>query len=99
MKYEEEEKFPQGSITTLGEMIRKNEAVKLNCGLKTMAAQELCLSRSDASALGEQSPGMGPQQLRWSDFNACETPPQLLVLINHTVASAQASCEQLPIFC
>lgn len=58
MKYEEE-KFPQGSITALGEMVGKNEAVKLNCGLKTMAAQELCISRSDASAPGEQSPGTG----------------------------------------
>lgn len=58
MKYDKEGKFPQGSITALGEMLRKNEAVKLNCGLKTMAAQELCV-RSDASALGEQSPGTG----------------------------------------
>jgi len=27
LNYEEEEKCPQGNITTLGEMIRKNEAV------------------------------------------------------------------------
>lgn len=67
--------------------------------MKMMAAQELCISRSEACVLGEQSPGMGQWQLQWSDFNACESPPRLLVLINHTAASAHAPGELVPIFC